>query len=51
MKVTVFSTNIFSLHFQAFFTRNALEKIAATTIANISEFAATGRCANQVAAK
>lgn len=43
--------NVLITGHQAFFTRNALEKIAATTIGNISEFEATGRCANQVAAK
>ena len=43
--------NVLITGHQAFFTRNALEKIAATTIANISEFEATGRCGNQVAPK
>ena len=31
---------------QAFFTRNALENIAATTVANLTEFETTGRCSN-----
>ena len=43
--------NVLITGHQAFFTRNALEKIAATTIANISQFEATGRCENQLAAK
>lgn len=33
---------------QAFFTRNALEGIAKTTLSNLSEVEATGRCGNQV---
>lgn len=33
---------------QAFFTPNALEKIADTTLANITEFEQLGHCANQV---
>jgi D-lactate dehydrogenase len=33
---------------QAFFTRNAMENIAATTIANLNDFAAGGACTNQV---
>lgn len=33
---------------QAFFTRNALESIAHTTLANITEFEQTGQCVNQV---
>lgn len=36
---------------QAFFTRNALEQIALTTIANISEFEARGQCEHQLPAK
>ena len=43
--------NVLITGHQAFFTRNALEKIAATTIANISQFEASGRCENQVVAK
>jgi D-lactate dehydrogenase len=38
--------NVLITGHQAFFTRNALEKIASTTISNISEFEASGRCAN-----
>lgn len=34
---------------QAFFTRNALENIAHTTLANIKEIEQSGRCANQIA--
>jgi D-lactate dehydrogenase len=33
---------------QAFFTRNALQKIAETTLANITEFQQDGSCANEV---
>lgn len=33
---------------QAFFTRNALEGIAQTTMANLTELEGTGRCSNQV---
>lgn len=40
--------NVLITGHQAFFTRNALEKIAATTIANISEFETNGRCENQL---
>jgi D-lactate dehydrogenase len=40
--------NVLITGHQAFFTRNALEMIAATTVANLSEFEATGRCANQL---
>ena len=43
--------NVLITGHQAFFTRNALEKIAATTIANISQFEVTGRCENQVVPK
>jgi D-lactate dehydrogenase len=43
--------NVLITGHQAFFTRNALEKIAATTIANISQFEATGRCDNQLVPK
>ncbi|MEA3209308.1 MAG: D-lactate dehydrogenase [Chthoniobacter sp.] len=41
--------NVLITGHQAFFTRNALEKIAATTIANITEFEISGRCENQLA--
>ncbi len=34
---------------QAFFTRNAMQNIARTTLANITEVEQTGRCENQVA--
>jgi D-lactate dehydrogenase len=40
--------NVIITGHQAFFTRNALEKIAAATIGNLDEFEATGRCANAV---
>jgi D-lactate dehydrogenase len=43
--------NVLITGHQAFLTRNALEQIAATTIANLSEFAATGRCATQLSGK
>jgi D-lactate dehydrogenase len=33
---------------QAFFTRNALEKIAHTTLTNITEFQRLGQCSNQI---
>ncbi|MBU2952991.1 2-hydroxyacid dehydrogenase [Marinobacter sp. F3R08] len=33
---------------QAFFTRNALESIAQTTLANLTELQSRGQCANQV---
>ena len=33
---------------QAFFTKNALQKIAETTVANITEFERQGTCTNQV---
>lgn len=41
--------NVLITGHQAFFTRNALEKIAATTVASLSQFAATGRCDDAVA--
>jgi D-lactate dehydrogenase len=42
--------NVFITGHQAFFTREALENIAATTISNINEFEQSGQCANAVAA-
>jgi D-lactate dehydrogenase len=33
---------------QGFFTREALDNIASTTIANLTEFEKTGSCANVV---
>ncbi len=33
---------------QAFFTRNALDAIAATTLANVQEFEQTGQCTNAI---
>lgn len=42
--------NVLVTGHQAFFTRDALANIAATTIGNIGEFARTGACANQVGA-
>ena len=43
--------NVIITGHQAFFTREALDKIAATTIANITEFEETGSCVNAVAGK
>jgi len=43
--------NVLITGHQAFFTRNALEKIAATTVANLTEFETTGRCENSPPAK
>lgn len=40
--------NVLITGHQAFFTREALGKIAATTLANVSEFARAGTCANRV---
>ena len=43
--------NVLITGHQAFFTRNALENIAATTVANLTEFETTGRCSNSPPAK
>ena len=43
--------NVLITGHQAFFTRNALENIASTTIENLTEFEATGRCTNAPPAK
>jgi len=40
--------NVLVTGHQAFFTADALAGIAATTVANITEFAATGRCQNAI---
>ena len=40
--------NVLITGHQAFFTRNALEKIAATTVANLTEFETTGRCGGEL---
>ena len=40
--------NVLITGHQAFFTREAMEQIAATTIANLSAFAQTGRCENEL---
>jgi D-lactate dehydrogenase len=40
--------NVIITGHQAFFTREALENIAATTIANVTEFETSGSCANAV---
>ena len=40
--------NVLITSHQAFFTDEALMNIAETTIANITEFAQTGKCANEV---
>jgi len=42
--------NVMITGHQGFFTREALENIAATTVANLSEFEKTGACVNQVKA-
>lgn len=39
--------NVIITGHQAFFTKNALEKISATTIENITEFERTGTCTNK----
>jgi D-lactate dehydrogenase len=41
--------NVLITGHQAFFTREALEAIAETTISNITEFQSNGSCVNQVA--
>lgn len=38
--------NVLITGHQAFFTRNAMDNIAATTVANLTEFETTGRCTN-----
>jgi D-lactate dehydrogenase len=43
--------NVLITGHQAFFTRNAMDNIAATTIANLTEFETTGRCTNTPPAK
>jgi len=50
MRLITFPNVLITGH-QAFFTRNAMERIAATTIANLSQFEATGRCDNQAVLK
>lgn len=47
MRLTTFPNVIITGH-QAFFTQEALDGIAGTTIANITEFESKGTCANQV---
>ena len=42
--------NVMITGHQGFFTREALENIAATTVANLCEFEKTGACVNQVKA-
>lgn len=42
--------NVLITGHQAFFTRNALEKIAKTTLDNITEFERSGICKNQISA-
>jgi len=49
-RLLTFPNVIVTAH-QAFFTRNALEGIAQTTLANITEVERGGRCANQVVLK
>lgn len=48
-RLTTFSNVIITGH-QGFFTREALNNIAETTLSNIDEFAAQGRCGNAVQA-
>lgn len=47
MRLTTFPNVIITSH-QGFFTREAVENIAATTLANIDEFAALGTCSHAV---
>ena len=47
MRLTTFPNVIITSH-QGFFTREAVENIAATTLANIDEFAASGACSHAV---
>ena len=42
-----FSNVVITAH-QAFFTRNALEKIAETTLSNITQFEAGMECENKI---
>jgi D-lactate dehydrogenase len=42
--------NVIITGHQAFFTREALDNIAATTVANLTEIETSGRCANAVVA-
>lgn len=49
-RLTTFPNVIITGH-QAFFTREALTNIAQTTLANATEFEATGKCSNAVTAK
>lgn len=46
-RLTTFPNVVITGH-QAFFTRNALDNIAETTLANVREFAESGACANAV---
>ncbi len=47
MRLTTFPNVIITGH-QAFFTREAMQQIAQTTLANLTEFEASGRCGNEV---
>ncbi|MEN9468447.1 MAG: D-lactate dehydrogenase [Verrucomicrobiota bacterium] len=47
MRLITFPNVIITSH-QGFFTREAVENIAATTLANIDEFADSGTCLNQI---
>ncbi len=49
MRLTTFPNVIITSH-QGFFTREAVENIAATTLRNIDQFAASGMCSNSVRA-
>ncbi len=42
--------NVIITGHQAFFTRNALDKIAQTTLSNVKEFEEKGKCENQISA-
>jgi D-lactate dehydrogenase len=48
MRLTTFPNVLITGH-QAFFTKEALEQIARTTIANLKQFEASGKCGNAVA--
>lgn len=47
MRLTTFPNVIITGH-QAFFTREAMQQIAQTTLANLTEFESSGRCGNAV---
>lgn len=47
MRLTTFPNVIITGH-QAFFTKEAMQQIAQTTLANLTEFETSGRCSNEV---